>query len=199
MPLYDYECLEHSHFEMFASMADCEKPQPCPECKQPAQRIYVPFTPRDYMEILTVWKRPDGTFAIPAQRDAIKPPEYETVELRETYDKRRVERAIDREHREKWQRAQIGKQMQDDIVTKSNRAELRSLMQQGGYIMAKDGERKFVPPMSARGRDFARFAMKQNDERPREKYQGAFFFEALSRDASNREDGRGRDGSRVRK
>ena len=29
--------------------------------------------------------------------------------------------------------------------------------------MGKDGERKFVPPMSAAQRDFAKFAMKQND------------------------------------
>lgn len=148
---------------------------------------------------LVVWKRPDGTYAIPAQSDAVKPPEYERVELRDAHSVRRVEREIGREHYEKWERAQIGKQMQDEIVTSHNRRELRSVMQQGGYIVGKDGERRFVPPMSAAQRDFARFAMQQNDNKPREKYQGAFFFDALSRDASNREDGRNRDGGRVRK
>jgi hypothetical protein len=133
------------------------------------------------------------------QKDARIPEGCERVELKETWEKRRVEREIDREHREKWERAQIGKQMQNEIVTAHNRSELRSFMQQGGYIIGKDGERKFVPPMRASQRDFARFAMQQNDNRPREKYDGVFHFEALSRDASNREHGRNRDGSRVRK
>jgi putative FmdB family regulatory protein len=197
--LYDFDCQEHGRFEKFAKMDDCEKPQPCPECGAESPRIYVAFSPRDYLETLVVYKRPDGTYGLPGQKDALIPEGCERIELRETWQKRQVEREIDREHREKWERARIGKEMQSEIVTRHNRAELRQVMQQGGYIIGKDGERRFVPPMRESQRDFARFAMRENDNRPREKYQGAFFFDALSRDASNREDGRNRDGGRMRK
>lgn len=146
-----------------------------------------------------VWKRPDGTYALPGQTDAKMPREYERVELRQTEDKRRVEREINREEYEKWQRTQIGKDMQRAEVERVNRSELRHLMQQGGYITGPDGEHKFVPPMSRRGRDFAQFAIQANNNKPRERYGKMFHFSALSMDASNREDGRRRDGSRMRK
>lgn len=199
MILYDYECSRGHQFEALARMSECEAKKKCPTCGKSASRIYVAFTNRDYLETLVVYQRPDKTYGVLGQKDGRIPEGCTRVEARETYQKRQIEREIGREHEEKWRRAQIGKQMQDEIVTSSNRRELRSVMQQGGYIIGKDGEKKFVPPMSQAQRDFAQFAMKQNDNRPREKYQGAFFFDALNRDASNRDHGRNRDGSIVRK
>ena len=54
--LYDFDCQEHGRFEKFAKMDDCEKPQPCPECGAESPRIYVAFSPRDYLETLVVYK-----------------------------------------------------------------------------------------------------------------------------------------------
>jgi putative FmdB family regulatory protein len=199
MPQFDYDCETHGHFEDFARMADCEAPKACPHCGAESPRIFVASAPRDYVETLVAWKKPDGTYALPGQADARMPAEYERVEVRETYQKRAIEREINREEREKWERANIGKQMQRAEVERVNRSELRTIMQQGGYITGPDGGRKFIPPMSAKMRDFARFAMQQNDNRPREKFNKVFHFEALSMNSSNREPGRNRDGSRVRK
>jgi hypothetical protein len=68
-------------------------------------------------------------------------------------------------------------------------------MSNGGKL--PDG--RTVAPMSAAQKDFARHAMDANNNRPREKYEGVFHFEALSQNSSNREEGRGRDGQRIRK
>ena len=124
------------------------------------------------------WKRPDGTYTLPAQRDARMPPEYERVEVQETADKRRIVREIDREEREKWERTNIGKQMFNEVDEAARRSELRGRMQ------------RFSPAQ----RDFARYAMDRNNNRPREQYKGAFFLQALEFDASNREPYRGPDG-----
>lgn len=38
MPTYDYICTDCGAFESYASMADFDKPQPCPFCAAPARR-----------------------------------------------------------------------------------------------------------------------------------------------------------------
>ena len=140
------------------------------------------------------WKRPDGTYTLPAQRDARMPPEYERVEVQETADKRRIVREIDREEREKWERVHIGKQMLNEQDEAGRRSELRQAMFHGRHVENPDGTKRFIPPMSAAQRDFARYAMDRNNNRPREQYKGAFFLQALEFDASNREPYRGPDG-----
>ena len=129
-------------------------------------------------EITVFWKRPDGTYTLPAQRDARMPPEYERVEVQETHDKRRIVKEIDREEREKWERVNIGKQKFKEVDEAARRSELRSRMQH----------------FSAAQRDFARYAIDRNNNRPREQYKGAFYLQALEFDASNREPYRGPDG-----
>lgn len=199
MPLYDYRCSERHHFEAFASMQDCEQPQPCPECGAAGERIFVAMPPRDYLETLYVWKRPDGTYTLPAKRDARMPEGFELMAVRETHEKRRVEREMAREERETWQRHQIKRDMELSEAQRHNRAELRQFMQQGGMIETESGDRRQIGPMSAQQRDFARFAMESNNHRPQKSCPVDFVIEALSMDASNREHGRNDDGTRVRK
>jgi len=38
MPNYDYECRRHGEFRGWASLADFDKPAPCPVCAKPAAR-----------------------------------------------------------------------------------------------------------------------------------------------------------------
>ena len=177
MPQFDYSCEDHGYFETFAKMNDCEAPQPCPTCSTPSPRIFVARAQRTYdqLDTLVCYKRPDGTYGVVANKGARIPEECERVEVRETWQKRQIEKEIDREHREKWERTQIGKQMLAEQASTVNRSELRDKMQH----------------MSAKSRDFAKFAMDQNNNRPREKYKGTFVFEALSQNSSNREEYRG--------
>ena len=186
MPMCDYRCEAGHQYEAFRHPSQVQDVEPCAECGAEAKRIFVAKRPHSYnglQQPLVVWRRPDGTYAVPAQPDARKPVEYERVELRNAFEIRNVERSIDREEREKFERAQIGKEMLAEGTTATNRSELRQKMQH------------FHPHM----RDFARLAMDQNNAKPRAKYRGAFYFEALSQNASNRDDGRNRDGERVRK
>lgn len=39
MPLYDYKCAQHGHFQELAEMANHAKPAPCPQCGQLAGRV----------------------------------------------------------------------------------------------------------------------------------------------------------------
>jgi hypothetical protein len=135
-------------------------------------------------ETTVFWERPDGTYTLPANRDARMPPEYHRVEVQQTHDKRRIVAAMDREEREKAERVLVGKQMMRERDESVRRSELRSRMQN----------------MSPQARDFARFAMQKNNDKPRQKYTGAFYLQALEFDSSNREPYRGEDGlSRGRK
>jgi len=186
MPMCDYRCESGHQYEAFRHPSQVQDVEPCAECGAEAVRIFVCKRPHSYdglQQPLVVWRRPDGTYAVPAQPDARKPVEYERVELRNVFEIRGVERAIDREEREKFERAQIGKEMLAEGTTATNRSELRSRMQH----------------MRPHMRDFSRFAMDQNNAKPRAKYRGNFYFEALSQNASNRDDGRNRDGGKVRK
>jgi hypothetical protein len=184
--MVDLKCPAGHQYEAFRHPSQVQDVEPCAECGAEAVRIFVCKRPHSYdglQQPLVVWRRPDGTYAVPAQPDARKPVEYERVELRNVFEIRGVERAIDREEREKFERAQIGKEMLAEGTTATNRSELRSRMQH----------------MRPHMRDFSRFAMDQNNAKPRAKYRGNFYFEALSQNASNRDDGRNRDGGKVRK
>ena len=183
MPLYDFCCEQHGTFESFASMAECEVPQACPECAAPAPRIYTSVSRHHLQQPLVVWARPDGTYAVPAQPDARMPAEYSRVELRNAFEILGVERAINREEAEKFERTQIGKEMGMEAVQATNRSQLRDRMAH----------------MQPHMRDFARFSIDKNNSKPKPKYSGHFEFEALSMNASNRDPGRDREGNRVRK
>src|SRR5512139_1611369 len=112
MPMIDMLCPNGHEYEAFrhpSQVRDCE---PCEECGAEAQRIYKLRREHSYeglSEPLVVFRRPDGTYAVPANRDALKPAEYERVELRTAAEIRQVEKAINREEYEHWNKAQEGK------------------------------------------------------------------------------------------
>ena len=155
----------------------------CMSCEAPLDYEDHP----DWVPESTVFfKRPDGTYTMPGHRDARVPAEYERVEVQDTHEKRRIVREIDREHREKWGRAEIGRQMMSEQLTPERRAELRHAMQQGRVIEDENGKR-FVGPMREELKDFARYAMKQNDGKPRRRYRGGFILTALEMNQQNME------------
>ena len=184
--MIDLLCSKGHEVEVFRHSSEVQDQEPCQECGATAIRVYRMTRTHGYTGLtqpLVVFKRPDGTYAVPAQPDARMPTEYERVELRNATEVRRVEGAINREEREKWEAANRGRERLKGEVSSANRAELRDRMAH----------------MSAVGRDFARFSMDKNNSAPNRKYRGQFHFEALSMNASNRDPGRRSDGSRVRK
>ena len=200
MPIRDFRCEAGHEYEAFRHQRNDHETEPCEECGAVATRIYkAAHSYGGLTQPLVVWQKPDGTYSVPAQADARMPAEYTRVELRNIMDVRRVERAINQEEYRNWEMVQSGKQRQREEIERSQRSELRRFMQHGGSLVNDDGTMRTVGPMSERGRDFARYAMQRNNERERPKYKGVFHFEAFSMDASNREDGRNRDGSRARK
>ena len=148
----------------------------CVKCEQ---RIEAPVFAEDWApEPTEFWKRPDGTFTLPGQRGARMPDEYERIQVQETHEKRRIVREIEREEREKQERVIVGKQMLNEHDEAQRRSMLRDRMQS----------------MSPQQRDFARFAIDRNNNRPRQQNRVAFYLQALEFDASNREPYRGPDG-----
>jgi hypothetical protein len=186
MPMIDLLCSNGHEVEVFRHSSEVQDQEPCQECGATATRVYRMTRTHGYTGLtqpLVVFKRPDGTYAVPAQPDARMPAEYERVELRNATEVRRVEGAINREEREKWEAANRGRERLKGEVSSANRAELRDRMAH----------------MQPQNRDFARFAMDRNNQAPSRKYRGQFHFEALSMDASNRDPGRRSDGTMVRK
>lgn len=39
MPLYEYECADHGHFELLRAMSESGAPAPCPSCQREARRV----------------------------------------------------------------------------------------------------------------------------------------------------------------
>lgn len=186
MPMIDFACPNGHDYEVFRHPSEVKDQEPCEECQETATRQYRFTRPHSYTGLtqpLVVWKRPDGTYSVPGQPDARMPAEYERVELRSATEVRRVEGAINREEREKWEAANRGRERLRGEVSSANRAELRDRMARMSPLM----------------RDFARFAMDKNNQQPGRKYRGEFHFEALSMNASNRDPGRRSDGTMVRK
>jgi hypothetical protein len=186
MPVIDFTCENGHDYECFRHPSAVREQEPCEECGATATRVYRMTRTHGYTGLtqpLVVWKRPDGTFAVPGQPDARMPAEYERVELRSATEARRVEGAINREEREKWEAANRGRERLREEVSSANRAELRDKMAH----------------MRAQNRDFARFSIDKNNNAPKRKYRGEFHFEALSMNASNRDPGRRSDGTMLRK
>ncbi|MBC7973292.1 MAG: zinc ribbon domain-containing protein, partial [Verrucomicrobia bacterium] len=40
MPLYEFRCSDCGIFDLWRVMAECSNPAHCPDCNQPAQRVF---------------------------------------------------------------------------------------------------------------------------------------------------------------
>ena len=168
-----YQCANCGHEGEFIYRHG--KETACVKCDSPLEIAI----PDDWSPETTVfWKRPDGTYTLPANRDARMPPEYIRVEAQSTAEKRRIVKEIAREEYEKAERVNVGRQMLHERDEALRRSALRDRMQS----------------MSAVQKDFARYAIDKNNNKPRRRYTGAFYLEALERDSQNMLPYRGPDG-----
>jgi hypothetical protein len=122
-------------------------------------------------EPVLVFEDAGGNVRFPGSHDDPVPPGFAKRELRTIHEVRAFENRMNREERARWERHQEAEHNAWSAAEKERRAQLRAEMQH----------------MSAAGRDFARYAMEQNDRRPRENFDPGFRIAVFSDDASNRE------------
>jgi hypothetical protein len=194
MPMIDFQCLAcGSKFEHFYHVseageieaADCETEG----CIGIAPRIYEYKRPHSYtglIDPIVVHMAPDGHYSIPGHKDERVPDGFTRVEIRDAAHARRVEAAMNDSARREWERTNEGKQRLQEMNQQHFRRELRTAMEQGRYVEDPDGSRRFVGPMRPVLRDFARFAMQRNDQKPADRFRGETYFEALAFNAGNR-------------
>lgn len=155
-------------------------------CATQCERIYVYQRPHSYgglIDPIVVYRNPDGTIGVPGTKDARIPEGSERIELRSAADVRRISKEMgDAEYR-KYVNKQEREEQTFGAHAAQQRADLRMKMQS----------------FSQRGQDFARAAMKQNDEAPRTRFRTNVFFDAFENNASNRDGYRGEDHRSGRK
>lgn len=113
----------------------------------------------------------NGSVRFPARGDARVPEGYAKVELRTIQEIRRFEREINQQERAIHDDHQAREEHALTPDRSARRAEVRDAMRR----------------MTPLGRDFARLAMKRNDERPRGNFDAGFHIEVFEQDSSNRE------------
>lgn len=175
MPMADFRCPAGHEFEAFLHSSESATDEmTCRECGETAERFYTYRRPHSYTglsEIIVLHKKPDGTYSVPAHRDAPVPSGYERVELRNAADVRAAEKSMEREEYAKWEAKAEREGRFFSERERMMRSELRDKMRH----------------MSQAGRDFALHAMRQNDNRERAKFQSNVYFDAFANDSSNRD------------
>ena len=190
MPMIDVKCPTcGNESEIFRHVSQMDDPMP--NCENgcdwaPVERIYVYQRPHSYRtgQILSVvYQNPDGSIGVLGHRDGRIPEGSQRIEIRSAADAQRV-----------------SKQMTDEQYRKFTQKQEREEQQFGAYHSAQRAElRRQMQGFSERGKDFARAAMKQNDEAPRKRFQTNVVFDAFENNASNRDGYRGDDHRQGRK
>jgi len=179
MPMCDFRCDACGEtFERFfhPSEAGAIDKRRC-ECGAIATRYFEYKRPHSYaglQDAVVLHQDVDGHYLVPAHKDAPVPPGCTKVEFRSVQEIRRVEQQMNAHERGKWERQQEREQAAFAEEHGVNRGELIRRM----------------GTMSNKGRDLARLAIEQGNNRPARRYRGEVHFEAFSMDASNREAGR---------
>lgn len=190
MPMIDVRCGTCGHeSEIFRHISQMDDPMP--NCENgcdwaPVERIYVYQRPHSFRGLsnpVVVYRNSDGTIGIPGSKDARIPEGSERIELRTSADVQRISKEMGQAEYRKFCEKQEREEQTFGAHAARERSELRQKMQ----------------GMSQRGQDFARAAMKQNDEAPRKRFQTNVFFDAFENNASNRDGYRGEDHRQGRK
>ena len=174
MAMFDFRCVECSaEFERFLHPSEYTEITTC-DCGGTAQMFYSFQRPHSYTgmsEATVCYRNSDGSIGVLAHKDARIPVGSERIELRSAADVRRVEREMTAQEYRKFCDKQEREEQSFGAYAAAQRAELRERMKH----------------MSERGKAFAQTAIRENDNKPRQKFQTNVFFEAFSMDASNRE------------
>ena len=146
--------------------------KPCPTCKKPSEQVHLPgVTLAEFKTPIVVHVAADGAVRFPASTDAPVPKGFEKKELRSIREIEQFERRVNLHLRAEAEQHAENEERHYSAVRESNRSDLRQRMQ----------------GMSQFGKDFARFAMEQNNNRKRKPLDVGFFTEILHMDRSNRD------------
>jgi len=172
LPKYDFLCPTHGVFEISCRLAEWSLEKPCPKCKKPSEQVHLPCESRNCeVPAIVVHVAADGSVRFPAATDAPVPKGFEKKELRSIREIEQFERRVNLHLRAEAEQHAENEERHYSAVRESNRSDLRARMQS----------------MSNFGRDFARFAMEQNNNRKRKPLDVGFFTEILHMDRSNRD------------
>jgi hypothetical protein len=178
MALIDVYCATCDRYaEVVRRLSEWPATPPCPTCGGPTEQRHLPPRVVTYVDPVVVYRAPDGSLRYPGETGGTSTGKYERmgyqrVELRGALEVRRFEK-------------QVNTRMFSEACRRTER--LEQLREQGESLRRSD-LRQRMSSMSARGRDFARAAMRHTDQKPRQRAQeSGFYSEVYSVDRSNRE------------
>lgn len=119
---------------------------------------------------VVVHRGPNGEIRYPGRADAAVPEGYQKVELRTGSEVHAFEREVNAKECSRYERYQEGREAAFADIQGRNRSDLRASMRN----------------MSEFGRDFARAAIEQNNQKTLGSFDPGFHLEAFHYDASNR-------------
>jgi putative FmdB family regulatory protein len=179
MPLYEYGCLDAACgdrtevLQLLREYEAGEKPD-CPTCHGPMQRIMLPSWQRagNGFQPIVIHELPDGTFSFPMHGSAPLPDGAQRREITTFAEADRVMRKVNQQERSKSEQHVEQEQAWREEMESANRSDLRQRMQS----------------MSPRGRAFAEFCMRANDQKPqRRTVDPNVYLEIREFDRSNRD------------
>ena len=188
MALIDIVCPAGHVAEVVRMVVDWPKTPPCPTCGEPTEQTFLPKATRWTVDPVVVYKAADGSFRFPGDANGLSAKQYERqgyerVELRGAADVRLFEKVMGKHEYSRAMRKVEVMQAAREASEKERRSQLRDEMR----------------GMSAYGRDLAREAMRNNDNKPREyAKESGFTSEVYSYDRSSREAARDPQGRRRR-
>lgn len=144
----------------------------CKDCGQEIHHGDYPFCPHESTLSLNaqrfspvvIFRNADGHVRLPGSTDIAPPAGFERVELKTVHEVRKFEREMNQREHAKHEDSRYRDSQACEAARTKLRGELRMAMQQ----------------MSPLGRDFARYAIEQTNNRRKGRYDAGFRVEALS-------------------
>jgi hypothetical protein len=163
MPMIDLECVScGKEWEAFYHASDVPDAVDC-ECGSLAQRVYRFDNRPRAVTTQVLFLKDDGNYYVPAHPDAPMPADCQRVELHGAREIRKATAQMTAEQYRKWEAAQKGREIFYGAAEAESRSHLRHLMKH----------------MSGPGRDFAQYCIDRNNQRPRRKFRGECYAEAV--------------------
>ncbi len=197
MPLLEVTCGKHQ-YEVFSHTSELKETK-CRYCKRKVHKDEIAsmqrgITPRYELTMATGAKRhvihkdAKGNVRFPMHENAPIPKGFMKVEM-DTAEVRKFEREMNVKERAKYSEYKSREREHFNKMQAVRRRDLRSAIENGSIsVRGPDGKMQRVE-FSEFDKDFARFAMEQNNQRAYmdSHFDPGFCVEALSFDSSNRE------------
>lgn len=189
MSLIDVYCLTCGAIsEVVRAARDWPATPPCPACGQATEQRHYPKAVQWTPEPVVVFQAADGSIRFPGDAHGLSARTYERQGLRRIEIRGAIEMRRFEAHMNKAEYARACRQV-----------EAKHAAREARETVMRAHLRQQFSQMSERGRELARFAMRRNDQRPREKAAfPEFHNQAYSYDHGNREESRDAQGRRRR-